>query len=152
MRAPGTMSTSGSSGPVSPTVAPYPPSTDYTCDDLRPARSRPGCDRSSVVFLLCSRAQTIRAILLASATVTSIRGLRASICSSHEPLGAPRLLARCTTALLPCRCQRTSLRKSKNTGRAISDHNAEVDDVIIYYNPDCGTSRDQAPTTSTTDL
>src|SRR5258707_9543811 len=38
MRALGTMSTSGSSGPVSPTVAPYPPSTDYTCDDLRPAR------------------------------------------------------------------------------------------------------------------
>ena len=25
-------------GPVSPTVAPYPPSTDYTCDDLRSAR------------------------------------------------------------------------------------------------------------------
>ena len=41
MRAPGTMSTSGSSSPVSPTVAPYPPSTDYTCDDLRPARLTP---------------------------------------------------------------------------------------------------------------
>ena len=32
----------------------------------------------------------IRAILLASATVTSMRGLRASICSSHEPFGAPQ--------------------------------------------------------------
>src|SRR6266403_5893456 len=41
MRAPGTMSTSGSSGPVPPTVAPYPPSTDYTCDDLRPATLTP---------------------------------------------------------------------------------------------------------------
>ena len=40
-----------------------------------------------------SSAQMIRAILLASATVTSMRGLRASICSSHEPCGAPRLLA-----------------------------------------------------------
>ena len=33
------------------------------------------------------------AILLARATVTSIFGLRASICASHEPLGAPRRLA-----------------------------------------------------------
>lgn len=40
-----------------------------------------------------SSAQMIRAVLLASATVTSMRGLRASICSSHEPFGAPRLLA-----------------------------------------------------------
>ena len=28
--------------------APYPPSTDYTCDDLGPPDSRFGCDRSSV--------------------------------------------------------------------------------------------------------
>jgi hypothetical protein len=35
------MSTSGSSGPVSPTVVPYPPSSDYTCDDLRSARLTP---------------------------------------------------------------------------------------------------------------
>src|SRR6185295_16551998 len=41
MRAPGTMSTSGSSDPVSSTVAPYPPSTDYTCDDLRSAKLTP---------------------------------------------------------------------------------------------------------------
>src|SRR5271169_6110140 len=41
MRALGTMSTSGSSGPVSPTVAPYSPSTDYTSDDLRPAKITP---------------------------------------------------------------------------------------------------------------
>src|SRR5215469_9433934 len=37
----GTMSTPGSSGLVSPTVAPYPPSTDYISDDLRPARLTP---------------------------------------------------------------------------------------------------------------
>jgi hypothetical protein len=42
---------------------------------------------------LTSRAQTIRAILLAGATVTSILGLRASIRASHDPLGAPRRLA-----------------------------------------------------------
>ena len=41
MRALGTMSTSGSSGPVSPTVAPYPPSTDYTSDDLKSAKITP---------------------------------------------------------------------------------------------------------------
>src|SRR6476646_9038594 len=38
MRAPGTMSTPGSSDLVSPTVAPYPPSTDYISDDLRSAK------------------------------------------------------------------------------------------------------------------
>ena len=42
---------------------------------------------------LTSRAQMMRAILLARATVTSIFGLRANICASHEPLGAPRRLA-----------------------------------------------------------
>jgi hypothetical protein len=42
---------------------------------------------------LTSRAQMMRAILLARATVTSIFGLRASICANHEPLDAPRRLA-----------------------------------------------------------
>src|SRR5215831_851949 len=37
----GTMSTTGSSGLVSPTVAPYPPSTDYISDDLRSAKIMP---------------------------------------------------------------------------------------------------------------
>src|SRR6185437_9072303 len=41
MRALGTMSTPGSSGLVSPTVAPYPPSTDYTSDDLGSAKIMP---------------------------------------------------------------------------------------------------------------
>jgi len=39
--------------------------------------------------------------LLARATVTSIFGLRASICASHDPSGAPRRLAWRTTALAP---------------------------------------------------
>ena len=39
---------------------------------------------------LTSRAQTMRAILLARAVVTSMRGLRASIRASHEPAAAPR--------------------------------------------------------------
>jgi len=90
------------SGPVSPTVAPYPPSTDYTSDDLRPAKItpwlRPALCNSPALQVA---PQTIPAILLASATVTSTRGLRANICSSHDPLGAPRLLAWRTTALLP---------------------------------------------------
>ena len=43
-----------------------------------PAGLRPGYDRSSVVFLFTSSAHTIRSILFASATVTSMRGLRAS--------------------------------------------------------------------------
>ena len=39
---------------------------------------------------LTSSAQTMRAILLARATVTSMRGLRRSIRASHEPSAAPR--------------------------------------------------------------
>src|SRR5215470_5699296 len=52
MRAPGTMSTSGSSSPVSPTVAPYllRPTTPATTSG--PPGSHLGRDRSSVVFLL----------------------------------------------------------------------------------------------------
>src|SRR5262249_12930444 len=38
---------------------------------------------------LTSRAQMMRAILLARATVTSIFGLRATICASHDPLRCP---------------------------------------------------------------
>src|SRR5262252_6117011 len=41
MRALGTMSTPGSSRLVSPTVAPYPPSTDYISDDLGSAKIMP---------------------------------------------------------------------------------------------------------------
>ncbi len=37
-----------------------------------------------------SGAQTTRAVLLARATVTSMRGLRAGMRASHEPSGAPR--------------------------------------------------------------
>jgi hypothetical protein len=52
-------------------------------------------DTAGVLYVppLTSRAQMMRAILLARATVTSIFGLRANICASHEPLGAPRRLA-----------------------------------------------------------
>ena len=44
----------GKSGPVSPTVAPYPPSTTTLAlaTTSGPSGSRLGCDRSSVVFLL----------------------------------------------------------------------------------------------------
>ena len=52
----------------------------------------------------------MRAILLASATLTSMRGFLASMPSSHEPAGAPRLLAWSTTALLPMMSSRRSVR------------------------------------------
>src|SRR3954464_3409969 len=50
---------------------------------------------------LASSAQTIRAILLASATRTSIGGLRASMRPSHEPAGTPLRAAQRATALAP---------------------------------------------------
>jgi hypothetical protein len=52
----------------------------------------------------------MRAVLLASATVTSIRGFLASICSSHDRFGAPRLTACSTTAALPTISRRLSVR------------------------------------------
>ena len=87
-RAQGTLVQPGCPDPVSPTVAPCPPS-------VRPTPSRP-CSAYAVTAgarytpPLTSRAQTMRAILLARATVTSIFGLRASMRASHEPCGAPR--------------------------------------------------------------
>ena len=56
------------------------------------------------------RAQTIRAILLARATVTSMRGLRTSMRPSHEPSGAPRRAAWRTTALAPMIKRRRKVR------------------------------------------
>lgn len=35
----------------------------------------------------------VRAVLLANAIATNIRGLRSNICSSHDPLGGPFLIA-----------------------------------------------------------
>src|SRR5215469_17851422 len=63
---------------------------------------------------LTSRARMMRAILLARATVTSIFGLRANICASHEPLGAPRRLACRTTALAPMISRSASLRMRRS--------------------------------------
>src|SRR4051812_30427721 len=50
---------------------------------------------------LANSAQTIRAILLASATRTSIGGLRASMRPSHEPAGTPLRAAQRATAQAP---------------------------------------------------
>src|SRR5262245_57076618 len=80
------------------------------------------------VSRLTSKAHTIRAILLASATVTTMRGLRASICSSQEPLRAPRLLACFSMALLPMMSRRLSVRshmelmEACQRGRFLSDN------------------------------
>lgn len=84
----------GSSDPVSPTVVPYSPAIAYASNNLTLvatyADATVGALKSS---FFVSTAQIMRAVLFANATVTSIRGFRDSICSNHEPLGAPRLLA-----------------------------------------------------------
>src|SRR5688572_28126416 len=59
---------------------------------------------------LASSAQTIRAILLASATRTSRGGLRASMRPSHEPAGTPLRAAQRATALAPMISKRQSER------------------------------------------
>src|SRR3954468_6095164 len=78
----------GCPDPVSPTVAPCPPSARPTPRWLR--RAYAATAGTLYVPPLTSRAQTMRAILLAKAVVTSMRGLRASIRASHEPAAAPR--------------------------------------------------------------
>jgi hypothetical protein len=84
----GTLLQPGCPDPVSPTVAPCLPSA-------RPTPSRPCSAYAATAGArytppLTSRAQTMRAILLARATVTSIVGLRASMRASHESDRAPR--------------------------------------------------------------
>src|SRR4051812_13214122 len=59
---------------------------------------------------LASSAQTIRAIVLASATRTSRGGLRASMRPSHEPAGTPLRAAQRATALAPMISKRRSER------------------------------------------
>src|SRR3954469_8504955 len=59
---------------------------------------------------LASSAQTMRAILLASATRTSMGGLRASMRPSHEPAGTPLRAAQRATALAPMISKRRSAR------------------------------------------
>src|SRR3954452_21836272 len=78
----------GCPDPVSPTVAPCSPSARPT--PRWPRRAYAATAGALYVPPLTSRAQTMRAILLARATVTNIRGLRASIRASHEPAAAPR--------------------------------------------------------------
>src|SRR3954451_23460851 len=95
----GTVLQPGCPDPVSPTVAPCPPSARPT--PRWPRRVYAATAGAWYVPPLTSRAQTMRAILLARATVTSIRGLRASIRASHEPAAAPRRQAQRTTALAP---------------------------------------------------
>src|SRR5215212_3464676 len=59
---------------------------------------------------LANSAQTIRAILLASATRTSRGGLRASMRPSHDPAGTPLRAAQRATALAPMISKRRSER------------------------------------------
>lgn len=65
--------------PVSPTVAPYLPSTDYISDDLWSALAYAAAATGALCSsYFMSRAQMMRVVLLASATVTSIRGFEPS--------------------------------------------------------------------------
>ena len=76
-RARSTVKSPGSSDPVSPTVAPYSPSDRSTPLPSRRAYiAGTGARYSPPVT---SKAQTIRAVLFANATVTSIFGLRGNI-------------------------------------------------------------------------
>src|SRR5215211_7130648 len=72
----GTVLQPGCPDPVSPTVAPCPPSARPT--PRWPRRIYAATAGALYVPPLTSRAQTMRAVLLARATVTSIRGLRGS--------------------------------------------------------------------------
>src|SRR4051794_24785308 len=89
----------GCPDPVSPTVAPCPPCARPT--PRWPRRAYAATAGALYVPPLTSRAQTMRAILLARAVVTSMRGLRASIRASHEPAAAPRRLGSVEVQLFP---------------------------------------------------
>ena len=97
--------------PRSPTVAPYSPSTDYASDDLRSARLTPWL-RPEPCNLPASPAAPRRSApsCWQARPSPACAALRASICSSQEPCGAPRLLAWSTTALLPMMSRRLSVR------------------------------------------
>lgn len=63
-------------------------------DDLWSARGYAAAATGALYSsFFVSTAHTIRAVLFGRATVTSMRGFLAIICSSHDPAGAPRLLA-----------------------------------------------------------
>src|SRR3954463_11882671 len=86
----GTVLHTGFPDPVSPTVAPCPPSARPT--PRWPRRAYAAMAGALYVPPLTSRAQRTRAILVARPTVPTTRGLRASIRASHEPFAAPRWL------------------------------------------------------------
>src|SRR6476659_5420524 len=90
---------SGFANPVSSTVAPYLPLPSYSFDNLARSSGQPATAGDLYTSFLASKAHTVRAILSASATMTSIRGLRASMDASQDPGRAPRRVACCTSEL-----------------------------------------------------
>ncbi len=58
-------------------------------------------DRISKSWRFVIIAQIVRAVLLANAIATSMRGLRSSVCSSQEPLGGPFLIAHRMRVMAP---------------------------------------------------
>ena len=84
------------------TVCPYVPSPPLTSGDNPTAAGYAAAIAGSLKSSpFRSIAQAVRAMRLASATTTSIFGLRASIRESHEPSGAPLCAAHRTTATAP---------------------------------------------------
>src|SRR4051794_18234163 len=69
----------------------------YTLDGLAPAPAYAAAAGARYVPPFVSSAQAMRAFLLASATITSIGGLRASMRASQEPAATPLRLAQRTT-------------------------------------------------------
>ena len=101
----------GPSGPVSPTVVPYPASIAYVPDAsdccLGLCRDR----RQGPVILVLGHQRPSRARhVVGERTATSMRGLRASTRSRHEPAGAPRTIACLTTVLPPMMSSRRIVR------------------------------------------
>ena len=91
-RARSTVESPGCPSPVSPTVAPYSPSARPHVLAIVVSLRRRG--RSSIGAAFDQQGPDAAGhVVCQSNGVTSIFGLRANICASHEPLGAPRRLA-----------------------------------------------------------
>ena len=102
----------GFPSPVSPTVAPYSPSVRPT---PLPWTALCGCGHgwSPVDPAFDQQCPHHAGQLVGQGHSDQYLGLRASICASHEPAGAPRELAQRTTALAPRISNRRSVRSPR---------------------------------------
>ena len=96
----GTIGYASLRAPIQELVFPI-PSHLTVCPYLRPSRIPDGFPRFALSDAGSISAQVMRAILLASATATSILGLRASILASQGSVVSPRRAAFRTTDIAP---------------------------------------------------